>query len=1073
MKSNPFTRSVTLDGADKVKSSLSDLAKFGKDAFDQIGKAGKDAFDNIGKSVGEVGKASGEVSKKLSEIGTTGRGAFDQIRQAAANAGSTELTSGLSSVSTMLSEVSDKANAAGSSLSRSLASVGNFGRGLVPTIGTVGIIVGSVLALKSALTAVGAASADTAAKIMDTAKSAGMTTEAYQRFVLAGEKAGLSSEQIAAGLAAIKRATDDAAAGSTVLGANFRKLGDATSGVTTFYAGAGVSITKFGGAISGAGAKAEHFKTVFGGVQRNVESTADYIKTLSAALDAMPDGAQKTKVLEDLSKKFGDEFVQSLSLIASGVEETSDLFDKLGLKLSETDEAAVTAQQTSLVRMKAGLDNQGQIISKAVGGIRLQLGLIFTPLATSSQDSISNFIDAHKTAIEDFIGGYVTPAIRATKEFVASLGEEGGALDQARTAFAALWEDIKDNALNAFLFIQDIAGNTFASIGELLSGKDVVSWEGVKKSASSAAEWISGKWKAAAVSISAGWNDIKLGADFQLDIAQIAIGSETTFQKVQAYASAAFDYITFQIAQVVPQWAGKLVLLNQFIRDLLNGVPEAAANALSGISDVVSAGYESIKTAALEAFPDLADMWNSFEAMGRDAFAALGQVSGATWLEIGIGAVATAVLFGGGFTAIGLAGAAMWRGLLEGAIEISPGLSAEWAALRIAASASFEWVSLVARTAWDYILTLFNSDKALQASAWDLLKASASAAWESILITFGAGWTAVRSSILSAAPWLRGPWKAIEDAVKSAWTAIKNEHSAGFPAIKGIWDNLVAIWKGVETAAGLVAKAINLIFGTSLTGKDVIILAVFAQMLGIMPAVIGGLTLVAVTIGIVSAAFGAATSIVKFGLLLASLGPEGLLIIAVIGAIGVALYELYIHWDDIKAAASAAWEAMKNGASSAWQWIKTTAGDFFAWVGGKFDALKSLAGGAWDGMKSAAQSAMDFMSSGLGKIESAAARAWAALKGSVSAVGSVVSGAASGAASAVMGGIQPAAMVPAFSGSGAGGASRSAGLIAFPLGIGGSQFDVYGSDEVVADLRRLAADIQSSKTLKNNPSWDK
>jgi hypothetical protein len=937
----------------------------------------------------------------------------------------------------------------------------------------VGIIVGSVLALKSALTAVGAASADTAAKIMDTAKSAGMTTEAYQRFVLAGEKAGLSSEQIAAGLAAIKKATDDAAAGSINLGANFRKLGDATSGVTTFYAGAGVSITKFGGAVAGAGAKAEHFKTVFGGVQRNVESTADYIKTLSAALDAMPDGAQKTKVLEDLSKKFGEEFVQSLSLIASGVEETSDLFDKLGLKLSETDEAAVTAQQTSLARMKAGLDNQGSILSKAVSGIRLQLGLIFTPLATSSQDSIANFIDAHKTAIEDFIGGYVTPAIRATKEFVASLGAEGGALTQAGVAFAALWESIKDGALNAFLFIQDVAERAFATIGGLLAGREVISWEGVKQSAASAVAWISGKWTDAAGAISAGWNDIKLGADFQLDLAQIAIGAETSFQTVQAYASAAFDFITFQLARVVPQWAGSFVKLNQFIRDLLNGVPEAAANAFHGISDVVSGGYKAIRESALAAFPSLADMWASFETLGRDTFAALGQVSGTTWLEIGLGAVATALLFGGSFVTIGIAGATMWRGLLEGAIEISPGLRAAWSAMRLAAADSFSSVSLAARAAWDYILALFNGDKALQASAWGLLRESALQAWEAILVAFDAGWNAVRAGILAAAPWLRGPWKAMEDAVKSAWTAIKNEHSAGFPTIKGIWDNLVAVWKGVEAAADVVAFAIRNIFGVkNLTGKDVIILAVFAQMLGIMPAVVIGLELVAVSIGVVAAAFGLAKSIVSFGLLLATLGPIGLAVVGTIAAIGVALLLLYVYWDDIKAASIAAWEAMKSGASTAWEAIKSTAGGFFDWIAAKFEYIKSLGSTAWDSMKSAAQSAMDFMSSGLSKIESAAARAWAALKGSVSAVGGAISGAASGAANAVMGGMQPSSMVPAFSGASAGG-SRTAGLISIPLNLGGSNFDLYGSEEVVADLRRLAADIQSSATTKNKPSWDR
>jgi hypothetical protein len=457
------TQKVTLDGADKIKAALTDLAKFGKDAFSQIGKTGKDAFDQIGKSVGDVGKGAGVISNTLTSIGTAGTTAFGQIRQAAASVGSAELTAGLNSVSTALNDVGARSGEL-ARISTSLAALGNLGRGLLPTLGTVGVLVGSVMALKGALAAVGAASADTAAKIMDTAKSAGMTTEAYQRFVLAGEAAGLSSEQIASGLAAITKATADAAAGSTVLGANFRKVGDAAQGITTFYAGAGVSVTRFGSAIKGAGANAEHFRTVFDGVQRNVDSTTDYIKKLSAAIDAMPEGAQKTKILEDLGKKFGDEFVQSLSQISSGLDETGDRFDKLGLKLSEADEAAVTAQQTSLARVKTALDNQGSIISNAVKAMRLQIGLIFTPLATAAQDSISDFIDEHKTAIQDFIGNYITPAIRATKEFITSLFAEGGAMTYLGNAFSEQWGRIKTAALFAWDAIVYGAGLAWAAV---------------------------------------------------------------------------------------------------------------------------------------------------------------------------------------------------------------------------------------------------------------------------------------------------------------------------------------------------------------------------------------------------------------------------------------------------------------------------------------------------------------------------------------------------------------------------------------------------------------------------------
>jgi hypothetical protein len=64
-------------------------------------------------------------------------------------------------------------------------------------------------------------------------------------------------------------------------------------------------------------------------------------------------------------------------------------------------------------------------------------------------------------------------------------------------------------------------------------------------------------------------------------------------------------------------------------------------------------------------------------------------------------------------------------------------------------------------------------------------------------------------------------------------------------------------------------------------------------------------------------------------------------------------------------------------------------------------------------------------------------------------------------------------MVPAFAGSGSGGADkRHAGEVSFTLDINGMRSELSGVEEQVANLRRLAADLQSSSTLKRKPGWD-
>ncbi|KKN46884.1 hypothetical protein LCGC14_0668510 [marine sediment metagenome] len=131
--------------------------------------------------------------------------------------------------------------------------------------------------------------------------------------------------------------------------------------------------------------------------------------------------------------------------------------------------------------------------------------------------------------------------------------------------------------------------------------------------------------------------------------------------------------------------------------------------------------------------------------------------------------------------------------------------------------------------------------------------------------------------------------------------------------VKAAFDDvIVPAFEALVEAADFVAGALNDVFGTDLTGRQLLIAAVVAQLLGIFTAL-------ASVVGLVAAgfvAFAAVGSLVvnaigviaaAAGVLSAALLAIGAIPALIVAGLAAAVVAIVVFWDDITAAAQAAW----------------------------------------------------------------------------------------------------------------------------------------------------------------------
>jgi len=264
---------------------------------------------------------------------------------------------------------------------------------------------------------------------------------------------------------------------------------------------------------------------------------------------------------------------------------------------------------------------------------------------------------------------------------------------------------------------------------------------------------------------------------------------------------------------------------------------------------------------------------------------------------------------------------------------------------------------------------------------------------------------------------------------------------------------ILPLFRMISEGAKLVADGLNAVFGTKLTGGQLLIAAALLKLLGVfklfasaIPVIINGVKLLGSAfaflagrgaMGAIATLFrGLVTGALSFLGLVAGLVGWPALIVAGVVAAGVAIYAF---WDDITAAASSAWEYLKNlfsgdgiaaiaeslrnaGAAAGQMFVEALQlalqgiGAVFIGIGQliagfvdgaasaiaglasqllpTWDQIKAGASAIWDEITARATTAFDFIvqsASGLGSLLSPV---WTAIANTGSAVWTTISGAA-------------------------------------------------------------------------------
>lgn len=689
MANDTFTQKITLEGGDRIKASLL-----------EIGEAGKKAFDQIGRSANEVGK--GNASE------------------------------GLDKLKTSLNDILDLA--------------GSFGKSLG---GSLTLAIGAFSGISAGLSAIGVAAADSTNKLVESAKQLGASTDQLQRLKFAASSAGIGDSELTAALGKIKTQFDEASNGAKTY---FRSLSDIGGMSKQYDAATGIGVMRGGAQGADAGKTSVNFQSL-------ASSGKDYLAVLQGIGDTLAkfddNDPRKTAISDDLEKKFGKGFAAQMEDLGHEIRATKEVYDTLGLSVTDTDKEISKANEDSLNKLKLHLSEQKAIIGASISGIGHELALLFTPQATSSQDAISDFIETHRLDIANFVKDDIFPVLGVIERGV------GAAASGIFTAFSAAI---------------DAAKRAWSDFKALLAANDLSSFDG---------------WKAAA---------------------------SQAFNDIGAFAAASFTRIV----------------------------------AIAG------AAYDSMKASALGAFPSLAGAFTALEGGYAAVMARLKQVSATTWLEIGAGVLAFGLLFSTNFAGLALAAAPFWSEILEGAEALAPGLRVTIAPIRAAAAEMFGSVSALGKAAFDYIKALLSGDAHLQVTAFDGLKVSAGAVWADITGAFSNGYAWLRAQTIGAASWMAEPWRMLEQAVSDAWAWVKAEQQSGWQSIKGAWEGLLSTWKAIESGAQSVAGVLNRLFGSELTGKQLLMIGAFLQFTGVLGPVIAIVGALAAVLDVVALAIGVA-----------------------------------------------------------------------------------------------------------------------------------------------------------------------------------------------------------------------
>ncbi len=231
--------------------------------------------------------------------------------------------------------------------------------------------------------------------------------------------------------------------------------------------------------------------------------------------------------------------------------------------------------------------------------------------------------------------------------------------------------------------------------------------------------------------------------------------------------------------------------------------------------------------------------------------------------------------------------------------------------------------------------------------------------------------------------------------ILQARDAVISFGEAVFAAITGI---IIPAFTLLTEAAGIVATAINGIFGTNFTGQQVLVAAAVAQFLGLFTVLGAGIAVLTSTVGVLVAGIGligpalavAGAAFTALGPILAAVGTALLGLVGwpalIIAGIVAAAAAIYVFWDEIVAGAKKAVSLAIDAFKGAGKLI----GDAFGLAadGAKFAWDKMVAGAkfAWSALSDGFRAVIDFIISGFNRLSSVVTTTLARIRSAIASI---------------------------------------------------------------------------------------
>jgi hypothetical protein len=868
MAGGAFTQTVVLDGGDKVAKQLAEIGKSGEQAFKQIGDATKSASQNLNSAqsvFGQIASAFQGMVQQVADAGQAFGRAFDPLISAG---------------------------------SAALGAATRTGAGF-------GAVAGAAAGISGAIGKIGQEAANSVAKLNDAATAAGLTMEKYSalraafegvgvganvldKMVQASERAARGAE-LKGGPSHFRRAPESADQGDdaesadkaaasvgklteSILGAeraasDLPRVFKAVNGAFEEVHAGDSKSQGLGGYAQAAGELGVALRDMYGKARPGIEIARDVVLSLGK----MADGARRADIA---ARAFGEGLAREVLAVADNREAIN--------ALAAAHERSAATMSEAQKKQADDARATGAILASVKASWLEYYRSLATPVTIDQNNAIIVFFERNKQALKDFGDNVVGPAIRWLGQFqnsfgavsiaAAALGSSLRLLSPvAATAFGAagiaaivFGDKIKDGALAAMTELTRIVkANDLSTFAGWKNAAGAV-WEDIKQIAFDA--WAEIRQRVAAVDWAAAWADFK------------------------AAAFNAWDNLRQQIAAI--DWAG-----------LWDRFTSIASDAMGAAVKIAGDAYGAIKSAAVAAFPGLVETFVRFEQFAKDTMTAIKGFSKETWIAIGVGLAAAAIVWRGSFLGLALGAAPFWEEILVGAARISPAFRAIVAPIRASMAGLIDGMLQLWRNFWTVLSNPADVGGAAnleRAAGFAGFRAAAIRVWGEVQRIFVAGVRGIRSTIEGAFPEAKELFSGFAASASRLYAALRilGVELSAFLAMITLGKVSLGPWEALFLAFGLHIAGILPLFTSLITFIGLAITGI-GHLAGAIVAIPSAIQ----TMGGVIASFWAVVT------------SPAVLAIAAIVALAVAVGNLYNHWNELTAAGRAFYSSLAVGAA--------------------------------------------------------------------------------------------------------------------------------------------------------------